>query len=253
VLIGIALKAESRDAADGHLALAAAEGDRFTKFAVELCRSIADLALEGGREIARERLGRAFATWERETVLREPSTPLEKDLAAIRRQVFRPKDERFFHRAWKPDSWPGHKVVSPETEVVFPDGTKKTVTLYHSYPEVEGVVQFTAAELGMIQTILDGFGGDERTRPGWIMAIPQPEGMAKTIREFTNDFIKLVPGHWGGWHICTYPTLNGIVFRDAGRTGATAKYRVKYRGGEAAMVKSDGQWRIKETQFTWME
>ncbi len=73
--------------------------------------------------------------------------------------------------------------------------------------------------------IIDSFGGGKRTKPEWIMAIPQPDGVAKTIRTFLNPFFRLTPDHWGGWHLRTYPILQTLRFLDAERTGATVKFR----------------------------
>jgi tetratricopeptide (TPR) repeat protein len=252
-LIETALTAPSREQAERSLVLAAARGDRFAAFAVDLFRSITDLGMEGGTEVARERLGKAFETWERGTVFEEPKTALHEDVAKIRRQVFRPRDNAFFTRGYDPDRWPRYSVITPEIDLTFPDGGRETVSLRHSFPEVKGVIYFTRDELSFITKIIDSLGGSKRSKPQSIMALPKPEGSAKAISKLLNDFIRLTPGHWGGWHLGTYPILTCIRFLDARRTGAIVDFRVRYQGGEAAVERVESGWSRTEVKFTWME
>jgi hypothetical protein len=252
-LIETALSAGSRKQAEQYLVLAAADGDRFAAFAVELFRAIADLGIEGGTEIASERLTKAFLNWERDTVLEEPGTALAEDVASIRRLVFRPREVKLVPEKYQPERRPRYSVVTPEIDLAFPDGGKQTLTLRHDFPEVKGVLYFTREELSFITTIIDGFGGKERTRPQWIMAIPQPDGIAKTISKLLNQFIQLTPGHWGGWHVSSYPMLYTLTFHDAERTRATVEFRVRYRGREASLEKGESGWELGEVKSTWME
>jgi hypothetical protein len=70
--------------------------------------------------------------------------------------------------------------------------------------------------------------------------------------EFLNQFIRIYPGHWGGWHLETHPLVSSITL-DSELTKAIVYFRLIYQGGEAQFRKRDGQWKMIDSKLTWIE
>jgi hypothetical protein len=65
-------------------------------------------------------------------------------------------------------------------------------------------------------------------------------------------FIPIRRGHSVGWNIETSPNVECITLNKSLNT-AYVEYSVGYEGGEATLVKSNGDWVIKESHTTWIQ
>lgn len=72
--------------------------------------------------------------------------------------------------------------------------------------------------------------------------------------EFLNNFTKISPGHWFGWHFETHPKVYGIDF-DYNLESARVDFRIRYEGGEATFENSttENSWELQESHLTWIE
>lgn len=70
--------------------------------------------------------------------------------------------------------------------------------------------------------------------------------------EFINEKIKIVSGHWRGWHFITHPEVMIIWLNDT-LDSATVDFRVIYEGGEAKYAKVNDEWKMYESHLTWIE
>jgi hypothetical protein len=72
-------------------------------------------------------------------------------------------------------------------------------------------------------------------------------------RRFLNQFVRVVEGHWRGYHLETFPKVGKVVFNED-RTQATVHFRLGWRGGRAVVERTQGSWRFKEYGgLTWIE
>ena len=69
---------------------------------------------------------------------------------------------------------------------------------------------------------------------------------------FLKSEIRIIPGHWGGWHIVTHPEVNFIKL-EPGLDSATVFYRTYYEGGNAAFKLENNNWIMKNAGLTWIE
>jgi tetratricopeptide (TPR) repeat protein len=254
-LVDLRLGAALRDAdhAEAHLSRATATGDRFASFAAELFRAFIELRAEDGAEVAAKRLEAALDAWEKGSALREPGSPLEAAVAGVREICFRPHDGTFFRGEWRPERESPYVVLDPAVAVKMADGTETTVTLRQRFPDLSNVLYFTAREVRWIAAIMDGLGGTARTEPGDVMGVPQPQGGSKAAAALLGRFIQVIPGHWGGWHLKTFPRIDEIEFGDSGMTHAKVRFVVRYEGGEADVSARDHEWALTDVRMTWME
>ncbi len=72
--------------------------------------------------------------------------------------------------------------------------------------------------------------------------------------EFLNNYTKISPGHWFGWHFSTHPEVYGIDF-DYDLDSARVDFRIRYEGGEATFENStsENSWELQESHLTWVE
>ena len=70
--------------------------------------------------------------------------------------------------------------------------------------------------------------------------------------QFLNSKIKVVPGHWFGWHFITHPEISQIEFRE-GLQKALVYFRIRYEGAEADFEKINNQWIMTNSRITWIE
>lgn len=70
--------------------------------------------------------------------------------------------------------------------------------------------------------------------------------------EFLNQELKILRGHWEGWHFETHPVVERIVFnRDLSK--AIAQYRIKYTGGRAFLERTAEGWELTHAGLRWIE
>lgn len=73
------------------------------------------------------------------------------------------------------------------------------------------------------------------------MEVPnQPIGDARSIVHWWNRFFPARPGHWGGFHILSYPSFSSIEFTNPERTRALVPVTVGYSGATVVLEKVNG-------------
>jgi hypothetical protein len=154
--------------------------------------------------------------------------------------------------AFRPGSHP-YVVVRPEVLVTLADGTKSVVRLRQRYPDYENALTFPGADLALLGKLIDGLGGAERTKPASVMGVPQPKGDAKAIQRLLERFFPVMSGHWGGWHLATFPHVNEIEFAAPDRNKAVVNFRSGYRGGYMRFERRGKGYHLVEKQLTWIE
>ena len=87
---------------------------------------------------------------------------------------------------------------------------------------------------------------------GGIMNPAQAKGESKKKKHFLEDFIKIHHGHWGGWHVITFPQIDKVVF-DEKMVFALVQFRIKYEGGTAVFKKENDSWKKLSLEMTWIE
>jgi hypothetical protein len=71
------------------------------------------------------------------------------------------------------------------------------------------------------------------------MSLSESERAARY--QFIQGFIRVLPGHWGGWLLCTQPRIDEISFNND-YSEAIIWYRLVYQFGRALYKKVDGKW-----------
>ena len=86
-----------------------------------------------------------------------------------------------------------------------------------------------------------------------IMQPANSKGKNQTKHEFFNNAALIFHGHWGGyWQYETCPEAGQIIFNpDMNR--AVVLFRYVYEGGEAILEKQNGEWKVVDFRFTWIE
>lgn len=220
------------------------------------------LRKQGRGADAAQALTLALADWQRtqrqSPEIRRTLSALEQDVADIRALVFRPagdrefKDTRWNGFAW-PLSLPAFVVVAPEVEVVHADRTVETLSVHQLFVDLPNALFFDQEQITLLNTLMKRLGGSARMTPRNPMAVPnQPVGPSVDIRAFLSEAFPVIPGHWGGWHFDTFPTITRIEFHDAERSRAVARLVVGYGGADALLEKQDGKWRLVEVRRTWI-
>ncbi|MFB0516240.1 MAG: hypothetical protein ACETWG_06515 [Candidatus Neomarinimicrobiota bacterium] len=69
--------------------------------------------------------------------------------------------------------------------------------------------------------------------------------------DFLNRYIRIIPGHWFGWHVETHP-LASFILIDYALEHAKVYYQIVYQGGFAYLTKQNGHWTIAHAQLTWI-
>ncbi|MGB8192787.1 MAG: hypothetical protein WCF67_12745 [Chitinophagaceae bacterium] len=108
---------------------------------------------------------------------------------------------------------------------------------------------------GEYQNALNRFLGNKYADLGTgnIMDPAMPKGESEKRYRFLRPYIPILHGHWGGyWHIETHPDISRIVFNKQ-LTKARIYFRVGYQGGEATMIKMNGEWKLEKSKETWIE
>ncbi len=80
----------------------------------------------------------------------------------------------------------------------------------------------------------------------------KPRNEWERRRVFLEDFVAVIPGHWGGYHLISPPKVTEICFNRKLDT-AIVDFRQAWEGGEARYVKTHGRWRLLSSKVTWSE
>ena len=230
-------------------------------FAVTAAR-IAEACLLGKRgdlSQAEARTGQALADWHAQQRLEEPATPLERDVADIRRMVFLPDGgDVYGSSGWNAFKWPASgappfAIVNPAVRVKLANGEITRVTVRQSFGVSRKVLFLGDDDLNLLRYVLAKLGGSKRRVPSAIMETPnQPVGASMDILALWNKFFPARPGHWGGWDLETYPVVTQIEFTDADRTKADAAVTIGYSGATVVLEKVDGRWIARRLTNQWI-
>ena len=86
-----------------------------------------------------------------------------------------------------------------------------------------------------------------------IMQPAKSKGKSQSKHIFFNTAALIFYGHWGGyWQYETYPDANQIIFNPE-MNRAIVLFQYVYEGGEAVLEKQNGEWKVMDFQFTWIE
>jgi outer membrane protein assembly factor BamD (BamD/ComL family) len=203
------------------------------------------------------------ARWRNQPRAERTLSPLEQDVAEIRSLVFRPNgDGIFVGTRWNGFGWPIQPArfvaTAPELLVTLADGQVKRLSFFQRFPHLDNELFVDDEQTALLDTLMTRLGGS-KTREGQIffdkgvMEPPSvPVGPSLSVMAFLNRAFRVMPGHWGGWHFATFPTISEIVFIDSGRTRALVRVTVGYAGGDVLLEKQDGVWRATKLTQTWV-
>ena len=72
-------------------------------------------------------------------------------------------------------------------------------------------------------------------------------------KNFLDKYVRIDAGHWGGWHIVSYPHVNAITF-DKDMKHALIDYRRDNSSGGEALLKKEGDtWIFVDDILFWIE
>ncbi len=69
---------------------------------------------------------------------------------------------------------------------------------------------------------------------------------------FLNQKLKIIHGHWFGWHFTTHPEVESISFT-SNLDSATVYFRIIFEGGQAKFKHDVSGWQFIESYLTWIE
>ena len=120
-------------------------------------------------------------------------------------------------------------------------------------------VQFTGKKVVYLtkgyEKLLNSFLGNKHVALGEddIMQPAYSKGNSRSKHKFFNKAALIFYGHWGGyWQYETYPKANQIIFNPE-INRAVVMFRFVYEGGEAILEKQNGEWKVVDFRFTWVE
>ena len=105
------------------------------------------------------------------------------------------------------------------------------------------------------EKLLNSFLGNQHVDLGEedIMQPAYSKGNSRSKHTFLNKAALIFYGHWGGyWQYETYPKANQIIFNPE-MNRAVVLFRFVYEGGEAILEKHNGEWKMVDLRFTWIE
>jgi tetratricopeptide (TPR) repeat protein len=217
------------------------------------------LLRRGDVSSAETRTGQALDDWHAPQRLDEPVSPLERDVADIRRAVLLPDGGGVYgSQHWNAFEWPASgtppfAIVNPTVRVTLASGEITKVTLRQSLGGDRKVLFLGDDDLNLLRYVLAKLGGARRRVPTAIMETPnQPVGESMNILALWNKFFAARPGHWGGWELETYPVVTKIEFIDAARTKAEAAVTIGYSGGIVLLEKVEGHWVARRLTSRWI-
>lgn len=105
------------------------------------------------------------------------------------------------------------------------------------------------------EKLLNSFLGNKHVALGEenIMQPAYSKGNSRSKHRFFNNAALIFYGHWGGyWQYETYPKANQIILNPE-MNRAVVLFRFVYEGGEAVLEKQNGEWKVVDFRFTWIE
>ncbi len=70
--------------------------------------------------------------------------------------------------------------------------------------------------------------------------------------EFLNKHLRIMPGHWFGWHYLTHPAVD-TIYLNSDLDSASVHFRIVFEGGEANYKRNGDRWDLVESYLTWIE
>ena len=141
----------------------------------------------------------------------------------------------------------------------FPSCCKVTTLTIDSTIEFRPAVHFYGKKVVYLtkgyEKLLNSFLGNKHVALGEddIMQPAYSKGNSRSKHKFINNAALIFYGHWGGyWQYETYPKANQIIF-NLEMNRAVVLFRFVYEGGEAILEKLNGEWKVVDFRFTWME
>jgi len=198
------------------------------------------------RESSREQLREFFENWYRCVHPAEPD-PSAKDATLVFQAFYNPFESEIMGEKWTMDAYRGVSYVIVQTTLEIVDeaasvrDTPVVVKGFRPRLDLPGVKVLYLTDRYR-QALLDFLGPDASS-----------EEIGKRL-EFLKPLVKILRGHWTGWHLETHPEVERMAFSQKG-TRVAVHYRFGYGGGEAIFVKTGSRWvRTKEAGLTfWIE
>jgi tetratricopeptide (TPR) repeat protein len=185
--------------------------------------------------------------------------PVDADVAAIRRVVFRPYGDLALLSGghWNaftfPSTPPAYVVANATVGVKLFGREPMARTIYQEFPDLKNVVFLDRDEQAMLARIVAAVGGTARREPAQVMETPnQPVGVSRDVVSLWNEVFPTRPGHWGGWEFETYPQITRVDFLDEARTKASVMVTVGYSGATIVMEKIAGVWKAIRLTNQWI-
>lgn len=220
------------------VAAAAADkvGSRFGSFAAALVRAAIALRIDAP-SAAQTTMATAIAKWQETQTYTTPRDDLEADVAAVRVAAFQPDSPLYRMSSAKVP----HYVLCSTLETVHADGSRGAMEVAPRLERYPTALYFTREELALLERYVEELGDEEGA------------GSAEPIAEMLGAFFPVCPGHWGGWHLDSFPSFSAIHFADEVRTSAIVKFRVGYEGGDATVERVNGGWKLTDVSYRWIE
>ncbi|MFC1477591.1 hypothetical protein ACFL6L_03885 [candidate division KSB1 bacterium] len=70
--------------------------------------------------------------------------------------------------------------------------------------------------------------------------------------KFLNRFVNIVPAHWFGWHIESFPYVFQIHLENDLCSAVVYFMKDFWQGGEARFIRNGTQWKMTEIKTTWI-
>lgn len=127
-------------------------------------------------------------------------------------------------------------------------------TIDNFYPYIELSEKIPLYLSAYSREYLLQFLGDESYPLGHgnIMNPARAKGDSRRRQRFLNQFVRILHGHWGGWHLESHPYVFSINFNND-YSQAMVDFRIVYQGGEAIYKKKRGEWKLITSELTWIE
>ena len=75
----------------------------------------------------------------------------------------------------------------------------------------------------------------------------------RTKESFLDNYVRIVSGHWGGWHLCSFPIIYVIIF-DKDMKYVEINYRDSWCTGGKVIFKKEGDtWMFFRKNSRWIE
>lgn len=184
------------------------------------------------RESSREQLREFLENWYRGVHPAEPD-PSAADATLVFRAFYNPFELEIMGEKGTKDAYRGVSYVIVQTTLEIVDegaGPGKSVMVKGFRPRLDlpGVKVLYLSE--EYRTALEGFLGPDASG----------EESGKRLK-FLSPQVKILRGHWGGWHLETHPEVDRMVFSEKGGRVAV-HYRFGYGGSTSTFRKSGSGW-----------